>query len=375
MELLDRAIAELSERNYGSAIRSLEMLTGTDPMNAEAWKHLARAYHGVGDRAKAADAAQRYAALRPGDAGGHYNAGVLLAQFGQREAAERAFRAALTADPGHAKARQALHKLTEEGLPEAPARPAAPARGGERRGTPWQGKVAAALTVVAALAILLWLFLTGGRARPGAPTQNPQPSPNPITTPSPDQPTANQPQPQLPDAQQPSAQSPGSAPRGPQLFTPQEAQRVAQQIDQAHQKDVALAKGQIGQIAQAIRNLDEETWREGGRDSITLMATQLLGTNASAGTLGALQMVSTAETPAQAADRLEAYARRLPPALTPQQLLAIQQVLTQPNVTPTQAYEAIKGNFDRWGIGLLDGPGRALQQALQMAPGLTGSVR
>jgi cytoskeletal protein RodZ len=229
--------------------------------------------------------------------------------------------------------------------------------------------------VVAALAILLWLFLTGGRARPGAPTQNPQPSPNPITTPSPDQPTANQPQPQLPDAQQPSAQSPGSAPRGPQLFTPQEAQRVAQQIDQAHQKDVALAKGQIGQIAQAIRNLDEETWREGGRDSITLMATQLLGTNASAGTLGALQMVSTAETPAQAADRLEAYARRLPPALTPQQLLAIQQVLTQPNVTPTQAYEAIKGNFDRWGIGLLDGPGRALQQALQMAPGLTGSVR
>jgi hypothetical protein len=218
MELLDRAIAELSERNYGSAIRSLEMLTGTDPMNAEAWKHLARAYHGVGDRAKAADAAQRYAALRPGDAGGHYNAGVLLAQFGQREAAERAFRAALTADPGHAKARQALHKLTEEGLPEAPARPAAPARGGERRGTPWQGKVAAALTVVAALAILLWLFLTGGRARPGAPTQNPQPSPNPITTPSPDQPTANQPDNQMtptPD-QQPEVQPQpeGTAPLG-----------------------------------------------------------------------------------------------------------------------------------------------------------------
>ena len=56
-------------------------------------------------------------------------------------------------------------------------------------------------------------------------------------------------------------------------------------------------------------------------------------------------------------------------------MLAIQQVLTQPNVTPTQAYEAIKGNFERWGIGLLDGPNRALQQALQMAPGLTGATR
>jgi hypothetical protein len=78
--------------------------------------------------------------------------------------------------------------------------------------------VAAALTVVAALAILLWLFLTGGRARPGAPTQNPQPSPNPITTPSPDQPTANQPDNQMtptPD-QQPEVQPQpeGTAPLG-----------------------------------------------------------------------------------------------------------------------------------------------------------------
>jgi len=251
----------------------------------------------------------------------------------------------------------------------------------------------------------LWLFLPGGRARPGPRTQAPEPSPNAITTPAPDRATANQPnaeqtptpntqtqvqplpdgvspaptpsdQPQqpLPNSNQPSAQSPG-AQRSPRpIFTPEQARQVSQQIDQAHQRDVAVARGQIGQIAQAIRNLDEETWREGGRDSITLMATQLLGTNASAGTLAALQMVSTAETPAVAADRLEAYARSLPPALTPQQLFAIQQVLTQPDVTPEQAYGAIKESFDRWGIGLLDGPNRALQQALRMAPGMTGAV-
>ncbi len=41
---------------------------------------------------RAAEAAQRYAALRPTDASGHYNAGVLLAQLGQSEAATRAMR-------------------------------------------------------------------------------------------------------------------------------------------------------------------------------------------------------------------------------------------------------------------------------------------
>jgi hypothetical protein len=34
MEPLERAIAELQEQNYGSAIRTLEMLTGRDPSNS-----------------------------------------------------------------------------------------------------------------------------------------------------------------------------------------------------------------------------------------------------------------------------------------------------------------------------------------------------
>ncbi|MBM3498164.1 MAG: tetratricopeptide repeat protein [Armatimonadetes bacterium] len=412
MDPLDRAVQELNEHNYGAAIRSLEMITARDPSNADAWKHLAQAYFRTERREEAAEAAQRYSALRPTDAGGHYNAGMLLSQLGQAEAAERALRAALAADPGHAKARRALAKL--QGLDEETGEPASPvaAAGAAaappedvRRKMPWQAKVAAGLTVLASVAILLWLFLPGGLARRGPQTQAPEPTPNPTTVPTPDQPSAEQPnalqtptpapQPQtqplpdgttpapapldapqqpLPNNPQPSAEAQGANPRGPQLFTPEEARRISQQIDQAHQREVAAAKGQIGQIAQAIRNLDEETWREGGRDSITLMTTQLLGSNASAGTLAALQMVATAETPSQAADRLEAYARTLPPALSPQQLLVIQQVLTQPNVSPEQAYSAIKTNFEQWGIGLLDGPSRALEQALRLAPGVGGTL-
>ena len=247
MELLDRAVAELSERNYGSAIRTLEMLTGSDPMNAEAWKHLARAYHGIGDRPKAADAAQRYAALRPGDAAGHYNAGVLLAQFGQPEAAERAFRAALAVDPAHAKARRALHKLAEETPAGAavPARPAASAAAGARRGTPWQGKVAAALTVVAALAIIAWLFLPGGPANRGLRTRAPEPSPAAVTTPPAEQPNANtpsierapqptdrsqlQPQPDGTPTPSPTAERPPIQPM-PEVKKPEQAAPAARQV-------------------------------------------------------------------------------------------------------------------------------------------------
>ena len=97
MDPLERAVLELQEQNYGSAIRTLEMLTGRDPSNAEAWKHLAQAYFKTGEKEKAAEAAQRYVALRPTDPAGHYNAGVILLQLGQTAAAERCFRAAINA--------------------------------------------------------------------------------------------------------------------------------------------------------------------------------------------------------------------------------------------------------------------------------------
>jgi tetratricopeptide (TPR) repeat protein len=97
MEPLERAVTEIRDKNYGSAIRLLEMLTGRDPSNADAFKHLSQAYYQTGEVEKAAEAGQRYAALRPTDATGHHNLGVLLARLGQTEAAERAFRAALSA--------------------------------------------------------------------------------------------------------------------------------------------------------------------------------------------------------------------------------------------------------------------------------------
>ncbi|MGQ9731821.1 MAG: DUF6584 family protein, partial [Candidatus Zipacnadales bacterium] len=199
MDPLQRAIQELNEQNYGSAIRSLEMLTARDPSNAEAYKYLAQAYYQTGQLQQAADSAQRYAALRPTDATAHYNAGVLLARLGQNEAARRALRAALSADAGHAKARRALAKL--EGLDEATGSSvkdsAVPTTGGSasaqddvRRPMPLPAKIAAGLTILASIAILLWLFLPGGRLRPGPQRTDPENSAHALTSAPPNQPSA-----------------------------------------------------------------------------------------------------------------------------------------------------------------------------------------
>jgi tetratricopeptide (TPR) repeat protein len=240
MEQLDRAVAELEGRNFGSAVRSLELLTAQDPMNPEAWKHLARAYHGAGEKQQAADAAVRYTALRPTDAGGHYTAGRLLWQVGQRDAAERALRAALAADPGHAKAREALYKLTEEPAPATPARAAKPAAP-EKRAAPWQGKAAAALTVLASLAIVAWLFMPGGPANRGPKSRNPQDSPAAITTPPPTDPNANDPSiEQLPQPTNPQLQ-PGTG----ELLTPSPTERPPiQPMPEAKQPDQATPAAQ-----------------------------------------------------------------------------------------------------------------------------------
>ena len=408
MEQLERAKEELRDQNFGSAIRSLELITARDPEEAGAWKYLARAYHGTGRRDEAATAAQRYASLRPDDAMGHYNAGVVLMQIGRPAEAQASLNAALKVDPGHAKARRAIHKLNEQAQPPDAGSPSAAApmprptpKGDHKRPMPLAAKIAAGLTVVACLAILASLFLRGGPADPGPETAAPQDTETGISTPSPELPSAAvpdttrtpevvsaptyQPDPSvntpattptpdpqpvqpLPDQPQPSAPSPGNT-SGPQsLFTPQQAEQVAQAINEAHQSEVAAAHGQIGAIAQMIRNLDEEIWRDGGRDALVLQASGLLAATGSAGSLQALSLISTAETPAIAANNLEAYARSLPPALTPQQLLAIQQVLTQPGITPDQGYYAIKRGFEQWGIGLLDGPDRALRRHLNMPP-------
>jgi tetratricopeptide (TPR) repeat protein len=388
MDPLQRAVQELNEQNYGSAIWTLEMLTARDPSNADAWKHLTQAYFHAGQREKAAEAAQRYAALRPTDAAGHYNAGMLLSELGQEDAAVRALRAALAADPGHAKARRALAKL--EGVDEETGAPAAlavvPARPPEnvRRKMPWQAKVAAALTVLAALAILLWLFLPGGRARPGAPTQNPQPSPNPITTPAPNQPSATQPnleetptptdQPQvqplpdgtvptpspqpnpnqpLPDNEQPSNRAPGSTSTPKPIFTPQQAQQVAEQMDAAEREQV---QGQLRYLANWLRNdpscKDTDFWPI-LQASLATSGPSMVPGGASIGTGEVMALITNAQTNVQAADSIEAYSKNLKTALpwnVKQQIAqalalatnaneaytSVQQVLKQSNTTLSQ---------------------------------------
>ena len=264
MEPLERAITELREKNYGSAIRLLETLTARDPANAEAHRQLSRAYYETGEREKAAEAAQRFVALRPTDASGHHNLGVLLAQLGQTAAAERAFRAALSADPGHAKARRALHKLAGEadaadaGAAETPQAGTAVAGTDDpkRRGVPWQAKLAAALTVVASIAILLWLFLPGGPANPGSPTQAPRPAPNPVTVPPADQPTA-------PDRGAEGRQQPSPAPAstGQPQVRPQ-LEPDTQALDKQSQPSGPLpSPEQPSQVVPQTRNLWRRVWR------------------------------------------------------------------------------------------------------------------
>ncbi len=411
MEPLERAVAELQEQNYGSAIRTLEMLTARDPSNAEAYKHLAQAYFRTGQREQAAEAAQRYAALKPTDPQGHYNAGVILVQLGQAAAAERAFRAAISADPGYAKAHEALAKLAPSAEATAPliappgqsafsptaaappaaalagagaAVPAVAAAAATRGPMPLQAKIAAAGTVVASVAILLWLFLPGGPANRGRPKVAPTPSPSGITTPPPTQPAGEQPSPAT--AEPTPAPSASEAPKAPEtkapapqpaagagptlqagpLMTPQQAQAVAEDMNKAQEAEVAAAKAQIGQIAQAIRGLDEETWKEGGRDAIVLQTTQLLGTQASAGALGALKLVADAATPRAAADALEGYARALPPALSVPLVAEVSRALSTPGITPQQAYDYIKSLFQKQGIELLDQPEKRLRDALRL---------
>ncbi len=411
MDALERAVQELNDHNYGSAIRSLEMLTGRDPSNADAWKHLAQAYFRTGQREAAAEAAQRYAALRPTDATGHYNAGMMLAQLGQTDAAARALQAALAADPGHAKARRALAKLQgvdeETGEPTAPPAPAAaPTKPAEdvRRKMPWQAKVAAGVTVLASVAILLWLFLPGGRARPGARTQAPEPTPNPITTPAPDQPTANQPnteqtptpnpqsqvqpqpngtspvptpldQPQqpLPNNPQPSAQAPGATSSPRPIFTPQQAQRVAEQIDAAETQQM---QGQLQSLANWLRNdkcfQDEDFWPI-FQAALATTGPSMVPGGATLGTGEVMALITNAQTNFQAADNIEARSRNLKTALpwnVKQQLVQALSLATDAN----QAYNSAQQVLQRNGTTLSQQADQMLRQAAQNAGQAAGQA-
>jgi hypothetical protein len=398
MEPLERAVTEIRDKNYGSAIRLLEMLTGRDPSNADAFKHLSQAYYQTGEVEKAAEAGQRYAALRPTDATGHHNLGVLLARLGQTEAAERAFRAALSADPGHAKARRALYQLTGEGeAPEGGAPASATAASGagaaalaaaaepKRKRMPWQAKLAAVLTVVASAAILLWLFLPGGPANPGDPTQAPEPSPNPVTVPPPTQPTApnpreaEQPQPsptpqvqpspqpettapaptpreqptQPMPAPQPSQPAPGASSAPKPLFTPEQARRVAESMDAAERQQL---QGKLRYLANWLRNdkacKDPDFWPilQAG---IATSGPAMVPGGMSIGSGEVMALITNAETNVQAADNIERYSRNLKSALpynVKQQIAqslalatsadeayrSVQQVLKQSNTTLSQ---------------------------------------
>lgn len=417
MEPLERAIAELQEQNYGSAIRTLEMLTGRDPSNADAYKHLSTAYFRTGRREQAAEAAQRYVALRPTDPAGHYNAGVILTQLGQTAAAERAFRAALSADPSYAKAREALEKMavssaaaTEatQPLPTAqptvvpsfsqptaaaaptPATPAVPPAERKRGPMPLPAKIAAGGTVVASIAILLWLFLPGGPANPGRPKTAPRPSPSGITTPPPNSPTAEQPNdtgtPQptpnpgaQPDADantaptpqpnptqttpsnpQPSAGSGPSTAAGRTVTQDQVAQALGPVRDEAVAQLGGLLDGTIRLFNDPRFNGENIPFWEIMQ---TAVATEGIKSMQTGPTPGELEIIQIIQSSPSGADAGRALSDRKAQIAWDSWLAFLQEawnVLTQKD-NAEDAYKAIKALEDKYGIH----PSAATEKALQ----------
>ena len=262
MEQLERALADLEANNYGSAIRTLELITGRDPTNSRAYKHLSRAYFASGDLNKAVEASERYTALEPSDANGHYNVGVIFARLGRPGAAGLALKAALDVDPAHAKARRALHKVHQsEPIDAAPAaRPAAKPAEGDRESSPWPARIAAIGTLVAAVAIIAALFLPGGPANPGKAETTTEESPHETMTPPAGTPSATdanfvqqpqyipQTQAQTPPTQTPPAPEPDPQPQTPGTVVPPAPSPQDEQMRRVYEHNQRLLQQQIQQM-------------------------------------------------------------------------------------------------------------------------------
>ncbi|HJN19315.1 MAG TPA: hypothetical protein QGH10_27740, partial [Armatimonadota bacterium] len=280
---------------------------------ARAHKYLFRAYYDTGELAKACESAQRYGALRPDDAGGHYSTGVVLAKLGQKDASERAFRGALAADPGHAKARRALHGLEAQPTPE-PTIPDAAASRAHQEATPWPARIAAGLTVVASLAIIAWLFLPGGPANPGKPDVAPEPEQYAVVTPPPIQQTAPDPmplrtpqpapQPQVQPQPQPERQIPQPEPQ-PRRPAPQVTQPPAQPSPE-QQQAIRDMQQQLQQLFAAYQQQQQDLQAANQRaqsaqraaDQAADQAAAQAATQAAAEAARAQQQAQAVQTPA-----------------------------------------------------------------------------
>jgi Flp pilus assembly protein TadD len=97
----------------GDPVKAWQDAVRRAPQSADAWRALADAYAGKGDRRAAESALRRAVEASPRDARGWANMGVAYAQAGRYADAERALREAVRADPGDARLHDNLGLVLE----------------------------------------------------------------------------------------------------------------------------------------------------------------------------------------------------------------------------------------------------------------------
>ncbi len=220
MSPLETAIREFESANYGSALTLLKEVLAAEPQNAEAQRFLALTYFRLAQYDEAEQAARAFLRLRPTDADGHFQLGLILKSRGKSDDARKAFGSALEYDSKHAQAFQELTRLNEFSTPPPPLAHAA-AR--PSRVLAWVFALFAVIAMAAILWATQWTKKTGGE-KAGAPELSPptqadvprQPSnmiakaPSPVPPPQQNPP----PQPTLPPQQQ-------NNPPNPQIQNPE----------------------------------------------------------------------------------------------------------------------------------------------------------
>ncbi len=117
MSPLETAIREFESANYGSALTLLKEVLAAEPQNAEAQRFLALTYFRLAQYDEAEQAARAFLRLRPTDADGHFQLGLILKSRGKSDDARKAFGSALEYDSKHAQAFQELTRLNEFSTP------------------------------------------------------------------------------------------------------------------------------------------------------------------------------------------------------------------------------------------------------------------
>ncbi|HIE53512.1 MAG TPA: tetratricopeptide repeat protein [Armatimonadetes bacterium] len=153
--MLEEARRQLEQGNYGRALELLEELAAQGSRPPEVLRHLAETYLHLERWAEAEATARAYLKLQSQEAEGYYLLGQALGEQGQKEAARSALTRALSLDPAHQPAQQALQRLFPSIPGESPAtsKPQPTPAAGRPR-SPWPVRAMGGLVVLSSAAIV-----------------------------------------------------------------------------------------------------------------------------------------------------------------------------------------------------------------------------